>query len=172
VYAALAATSVALELGFELAEAAHALDGLSPTLRLLVVDGINGSRVVDDSYNASPESVLAALNLLSELPGRRKIGVLGDMLELGTEEESSHVRVGARAAAVLDVLVVYGPRSRITAEEARRGGLDQVFEAESHAEIIERLREGLRPGDDVLVKGSLAMGMSAVVRGIQAEAIR
>jgi UDP-N-acetylmuramoyl-tripeptide--D-alanyl-D-alanine ligase len=137
-----------------------------------VVDGLNGSRIVDDSYNASPESVLAALNLLRELPGKRKIGVLGDMLELGSEEESSHLRVGARAAAVLDLLIVYGPRSKITADEARRRGLsaDQVFEAQSHDDMIQRLRGWLGPADDVLVKGSLAMGMSAVVQGIRAEA--
>ena len=123
VHAALAATAVASDEGLSLSDIAEALQRLSPTLRLLVVDGINGSRVVDDSYNASPESVLAALNLLRELPGRRKIAVLGDMLELGSEEEPSHRRVGNRAAAVLDVLV----------------------------------------------KGSLAMGMSAVVRGIRAQ---
>ncbi|MCA1647513.1 MAG: UDP-N-acetylmuramoyl-tripeptide--D-alanyl-D-alanine ligase [Chloroflexi bacterium] len=174
VHAALAATAVALEEGFSLSEAAEALQGLSPTLRLLIVDGINGSRVVDDSYNASPESVLAALNLLKELPGRRKIGVLGDMLELGTEERPAHERVGNRAAAVLDLLVAYGPRSKITADEARRAGLkaEQVFEPDSQAEIINLLRARLRPGDDVLIKGSLAMGMSAIVRGIRAEGER
>ena len=154
-----------------MSEAAEALQGLSPALRLLVVDGINGSRVIDDSYNASPESVLAALNLLRELPGRRKIAVLGDMLELGSEERPSHERVGNRAAAVLDLLIAYGPRSRTTADEARRAGLrpEQVFQPDSHAEIINLLRAQLRPGDDVLIKGSLAMGMSAVVRGIRAE---
>jgi UDP-N-acetylmuramoyl-tripeptide--D-alanyl-D-alanine ligase len=171
VHAALAATSVALEEGFSLTEAAEALQELSPTLRLLVLDGVNGSRIVDDSYNASPESVLAALNLLHELPGRRKIAVLGDMLELGSEEEYGHQRVGNRAAAVLDLLIAFGPRSKITAREARTAGLraDQVFEATSDTEIIQHLRAVLRPGDDVLVKGSLAMGMSAVVRGIRAE---
>jgi UDP-N-acetylmuramoyl-tripeptide--D-alanyl-D-alanine ligase len=171
VHAALAATAVALEEGFSLTEAAEALQRLSPTLRLLVIDGVNGSRIVDDSYNASPESVLAALNLLKELPGRRKIGVLGDMLELGDEERPSHERVGNRAAAILDLLIAYGPRSKTTADEARRAGLgaEQVFEPQSHTEIVALLRAQLRPGDDVLVKGSLAMGMSTVVRGIRAE---
>jgi UDP-N-acetylmuramoyl-tripeptide--D-alanyl-D-alanine ligase len=171
VHAALAATAVAIEERLSLSEVAEALHELSPTLRLLVVDGINGSRVVDDSYNASPESVLAALNLLRELPGRRKIGVLGDMLELGSEEVPSHRRVGNRAAAVLDLLIAYGSRSKITADEARRAGLrsSQVFEPDSLEAIVELLRAQLRPGDDVLVKGSLAMGMSAVVRGIRAE---
>jgi UDP-N-acetylmuramoyl-tripeptide--D-alanyl-D-alanine ligase len=171
VHAALAGVAVALQEGFSATEAAEALQGLAPALRLLIVEGINGSRVVDDSYNASPESVLAALNLLRELPGQRKVAVLGDMLELGSEEQPGHRRVGTRAAAVLDLLVVYGPRSRTTAEEARRAGLgtEQVVEAGSHEEIVELLRRWLRPGDDVLVKGSLAMGMSAVVRGIRAR---
>ena len=171
VHAALAAAAVASEEGLSLSETAEALQRLSPALRLLIVDGINGSRVVDDSYNASPESVLAALNLLRELPGRRKIAVLGDMLELGSQEEPSHRRVGNRAAAVLDLLIVYGPRSKATAAEARSAGLqqDQVIESASHAEIVELLRNKLLPGDDVLVKGSLAMGMSAVVQGIRVD---
>jgi UDP-N-acetylmuramoyl-tripeptide--D-alanyl-D-alanine ligase len=171
VHAALAAAAVAHEEGHSLSEIAESLHGLSPALRLLVVDGINGSRIVDDSYNASPESVLAALNLLRELPGSRKIAVLGDMLELGSEELPSHRRVGNRAAAVVDVLVAYGPRSRTTAEEARSAGLASanVVEAASHEAIVEFLKGELRPGDDVLVKGSLAMGMSAVVRAIRAE---
>jgi len=172
VHAALAAAAVAAEEGLTLSETAEALQRLSPTLRLLVVDGINGARIIDDSYNASPESVLAALNLLTELPGRRKIAVLGDMRELGSETEPGHRRVGNRAAAVLDMLVVYGEASRIAADEARKSGMaaGQVFEAANHQEIVELLRRELRPGDDVLVKGSLAMGMSAVVRGIRAEA--
>jgi UDP-N-acetylmuramoyl-tripeptide--D-alanyl-D-alanine ligase len=93
------------------------------------------------------------------------------MLELGSEEVASHQRVGNRAAAVVDLLVVYGPRSATTAREAVRAGLrpEQVVEAGSHAEIVGLLRSQLRPGDDVLVKGSLAMGMGEVVRGIRAE---
>jgi UDP-N-acetylmuramoyl-tripeptide--D-alanyl-D-alanine ligase len=171
VHAALAAAAVACEEGLSLDETAEALQRLSPALRMLVVDGINGSRIVDDSYNASPESVIAALNLLHELPGRRKIAVLGDMLELGSAEEPSHRRVGNRAAAVLDLLIVYGPRSRITADEARQSGLrpERVFETDSHDQVVDLLQRELRPDDDVLVKGSLAMGMSAVVRAIRAE---
>src|SRR5207248_8092633 len=102
---------------------------------------------------------------------RRKIALLCDMLELGSEEQPGHLRVGNRAAAVVDLLIVYGDRSVVTADEARRSGLepDKVRVAGSHDEIVEVLRKELRPGDDVLVKGSLAMGMSAVVRAIRAE---
>jgi UDP-N-acetylmuramoyl-tripeptide--D-alanyl-D-alanine ligase len=171
VHAALAAAAVAAEEGLTLTDTAEALQRLSPALRLMVIDGVNGSRIVDDSYNASPESVLAALNLLRELPGRRKIAVLGDMLELGSESKAGHQRVGIRAATVVDLLVVYGAWSRTTADEARRAGLsdEQVFEAESRGAIVDLLRGELRQDDDVLVKGSLAMGMAEVVRGIRAE---
>jgi UDP-N-acetylmuramyl pentapeptide synthase len=115
--------------------------------------------------------VLAALNLLRELPGRRKIAVLGDMLELGSEEQPGHQRVGTRAAHVVDLLITFGPRSRTTAEAAQGAGLrpEQVLEASTHEEIVQFLIHRLRPDDDVLVKGSLMMGMEAIVRGIRAD---
>jgi UDP-N-acetylmuramoyl-tripeptide--D-alanyl-D-alanine ligase len=173
VHSALAAASVGLSQGQSWGEIIAGLKDIArmDVPRIVVVEGINGSRIVDDSYNASPESVLAALNLLKELPGKRKVAVLGDMLELGSEEEPGHRRVGTRAAAVVDRLITVGERSKTTAREAVRSGLsaEQVFEGGSHEEIVEHLRSWLRPGDDVLVKGSLAMGMAAVVRGIRAQ---
>lgn len=171
VHAALAAAAVALEEGFTPGEVGQAMRNIEPSLRLLVVEGINGSRIVDDSYNASPESVLAALNLLKELPGKRKIAVLGDMLELGSEEESGHRRVGNRAASIVDLLITYGERARLIADEARAVHLaaDRVIEADSIEEIARVLVRRLRPGDDVLVKASNAMGLSALVRSIRAS---
>jgi len=170
VHAALAAAAVASAEGMTLSETADALERLSPALRLLVVNGINGTRIIDDSYNASPQSVLAALNLLRELPGRRKIAVLGDMRELGSETEPGHRRVGQHAAGIVDLFITLGEAAKVAAEEARASGLksDRIHEARSHDEIVELLKRELRPGDDVLVKGSLAVGMSAVVRGIRA----
>lgn len=170
VHAALAAATVALDRGFSLSEAAEALDRVAPSLHLLVVDGINGSRILDDSYNASPTSVLAALNLLQELPGRRKIAVLGDMLELGSEEGPGHRRVGTRAALVVDLLITLGERAREIADEARRSGLreEQVIEADDREQIVTLLTRLLRPGDDVLVKGSRSMGLDEVVRQLRA----
>lgn len=171
VHAALAAAAVAREEGFSLAEAAEALHLVSPALHLLVQDGVGGSRVIDDTYNASPQSVLAALNLLAELPGRRKIAVLGDMLELGSEEVNGHRLVGNRAALVVDVLITVGERASIIAEEARASGLkaDHVFSYARAEDVIEPLRDRLRPGDDVLVKGSHAMGLESVVRALRTD---
>jgi UDP-N-acetylmuramyl pentapeptide synthase len=79
--------------------------------------------------------------------------------------------VGERAARVLDRLITFGSRSTTTANAARATGLDadRMVHAETHDEIVDHLRKWLQPGDDVLVKGSLAMGMSAVVRGIRVQ---
>lgn len=83
---------------------------------------VPGALILDDTYNASPELMLAALNLLSELEGR-KIAVLGDMLELGPYEKQGHDLVGLRAAQVAKTLLTLGPRAHTIAEAARRAGM-------------------------------------------------
>lgn len=170
VHAALAAAAVARAAGFTIDESAEALYRVSPSLRILVARGVNGSRIIDDTYNANPESVLAGLNLLDELGGR-KIAVLGDMLELGSDEEPGHRKVGSRAAAVADLLVTVGDRARFIADEARHSGLDaaNVVECESNSRVVDELRRRLRPGDNVLVKASRGMQLDQVVRAVRLE---
>jgi UDP-N-acetylmuramoyl-tripeptide--D-alanyl-D-alanine ligase len=170
IHAALAAAAVAGELGFSLDETAEALYKVSASLRILIARGLNGSRIIDDTYNANPESVLAGLNLLADLDGR-KIAVLGDMLELGSHEEPGHRMVGSRAAIVANLLVTVGPRMRFAADEALASGMrpDRVIECDTNAEAIDALRRHLRPGDNVLVKGSRGMEMEEIVRAIRLE---
>ncbi len=171
VYAALAAVVVGLALGLPLEEAAAGLGHIPASVRILVRPGLSGALIVDDTYNASPESALAALNLLAELDGRR-VAVLGDMLELGSYEEPGHRRVGSRAGEVADVLVTVGPRARWIAEEARRMSRPPatIVEANDRAEAFEQLRRILQPGDVVLVKGSRAMQMEHLARALRDEA--
>ncbi len=170
IHAALAAAAVATELRFSLDETAEALYKVEPSLRILVARGLNGSRIIDDTYNASPESVLAGLNLLADLDGR-KIAVLGDMLELGSHEESGHRMVGSRAAIVTSLLVTVGDRMAFAAEEARASGMrpERVIQCATNAEAIDALRRFLRPGDNVLVKGSRGMQMEEIVRAVRLE---
>ena len=170
VHAALAAASVGLADGMELAEVGEALARTSSSVRVKLAAGINGSQILDDTYDAGPESMLAALNLLEELDGR-KVAVLGQMLGLGDIEESAHARVGGRAAEVVDLLVTVGPRAAITAAEARRAGLGEsaVVEAADQASVVAELRRRLRSGDTVLVKGSRETAMEQVVCAIGVE---
>jgi UDP-N-acetylmuramoyl-tripeptide--D-alanyl-D-alanine ligase len=165
VYPALAAAAVALSEGLTLSEVADALAETRLDLRSRIVPGPNGSTILDDSYNASPASMLAALDLLSELPGRR-IALLGDMLELGAAEEEGHQNVGERAATACDLLLTVGARASSIAEAAQRAGTAEVRQLGSAGEAINALKSELREGDHVLIKASRAMAFEQVVAAL------
>jgi UDP-N-acetylmuramoyl-tripeptide--D-alanyl-D-alanine ligase len=122
--------------------------------------------IVDDAYNASPASVLAALELLAGLPGRR-VAILGEMLELGEASEAGHRGVGAEAAAICDLLCVVGvgagPEAIIAG--ARAAGLPdaRILVAEDREAAGARLPAVLRPGDVVLVKASRGVALELLV---------
>ena len=168
VYTALAAAAVGLTLGCDWDAIAAGLGQSSATQRLAVLPGVNGSTIIDDSYNASPVSALAALDLLGQVSGRRLVAH-GDMLELGPVERSAHRQVGERAAQVAAHLVVVGRRAEWIAEAAVAAGMDaaQVTVAHSNADAAQALRELLTPGDTLLVKGSRGAAMEQVVAALR-----
>jgi len=167
VHTALAAAAVGLVEGESWEEIMAGLRDTSAQLRLVAVSGPNGSTILDDTYNASPASTLAALNLLEELPGRH-IAVLGDMLELGSYEEEGHRKVGRRAMEVVSILITVGPRGRIIGEEALHCGMspESVHIVETNQEAVKILRKVVAPGDVILVKGSRAMRMEEIVTAL------
>jgi UDP-N-acetylmuramoyl-tripeptide--D-alanyl-D-alanine ligase len=167
VHTALRAAAVGLIEGLTWQEIIEGLRGPSAQLRLVAVPGPDGATILDDTYNASPASTIAALNLLEELGGR-KIAVLGDMLELGDYEQEGHEKVGMRALEVADVLITVGALGRIIGETALRWGMSegQVHIVDENAEAI-ALLEGMVTGDDViLVKGSRAVKMEEIVSAL------
>jgi UDP-N-acetylmuramoyl-tripeptide--D-alanyl-D-alanine ligase len=123
--------------------------------------------VIDDTYNASPVSVLAALNLLEDIVNdtHRAVAVLGDMLELGAYEEAGHRLVGGRAAQVAAKLVTVGARARWIADEALAAGMKStdVHPAANNDDAIAVLLGLLGTGDIVLVKGSRVLAMESIV---------
>jgi UDP-N-acetylmuramoyl-tripeptide--D-alanyl-D-alanine ligase len=167
VHTALAATAVGLVEGLSWDEIMHGLQDESAQLRLLAVPTDIGATILDDTYNSSPASALAALNLLAELSGR-KIAVLGDMLELGVAELHGHQVVGGRAAQVVDVLIAVGERGRWIGEAARETGLqsEKIFFADNNAHAIDILRHVMRAGDMVLIKGSRGIKMEEIVNAL------
>lgn len=165
VYPALAAAAVASEDGMSTAEIADALREVRLELRLTVRAGVRGSTVIDDSYNASPASMAAALDLLAECSGRR-IAVLGHMRELGAAEAEGHRTVGAYAAGRCDALIVVGEDARLIAEAAEEAGLRDVRLVATPSDAAEIVRKGLRSGDFCLVKASRAVGLEAVVEAV------
>lgn len=164
---ALAAAGAALAAGVSLDCVSAGLAELAPvTGRGNCVAGVAGAQIIDDSYNANPASVKAAIDLLASLQGTR-ILVLGDMGELGNWAESSHTEVGEHArAAGLDGLYAVGKLSALAVQAFGERG--QLFA--SKADLIEALKGRLDISTQVLVKGSRSAGMDEVVAGLAASA--
>ena len=166
---ALAAAAVAERLGVALDEVAAALAaGSHAAHRMNVVEGAGGATLVDDTYNASPVSVIAALDFLAETPlpaGRRRIAVLGDMLELGPDEERLHREVGDRAARGIDALVAVGERGWWIGEAAVAAGLARVLTVSDAIEAAAAVERDLAPGpgDLVLLKASRGVALDRAV---------
>jgi UDP-N-acetylmuramoyl-tripeptide--D-alanyl-D-alanine ligase len=168
VHTALRATAVGLVEGLTWQEIFDGLSQGHTQLRLVAVRSKTGALILDDTYNASPESMLAALNLLDELDGR-KIAVLGDMLELGQYERQGHEMVGLRAAQVADILLALGTRAQIIAKAARRSGMTKssVLEFDGLEPIIDWLDKNLSESDSVLIKGSHGLQMDRIVNTLE-----
>jgi UDP-N-acetylmuramoyl-tripeptide--D-alanyl-D-alanine ligase len=168
VQTALRAAAVGLVDGLSWQEIVGGLRSASNDLRLIAVRSKNGALLLDDTYNASPESMLAALNLLNDLVGH-KIAVLGDMLELGQYERRGHEMVGIRAAEVVDELVTVGKLGRLIAEAALSNGLDasKVIAFDQVEEAIKYLKPNLQAEDVVLVKGSNMVRMDRIVSALE-----
>ncbi|MBX3012839.1 MAG: UDP-N-acetylmuramoyl-tripeptide--D-alanyl-D-alanine ligase [Caldilineaceae bacterium] len=177
VHTALRAAAVGLVENLSWEEIMVGLQSVPGQIRLVVVPGINGSTVIDDTYNASPASTIAALNLLADLePAQhgRRVAVLGDMLELGPFTDEGHQLVGRRAVDVVDLLVTVGDLGHAIGDEALKIGFarEQVRQLPTHEEAIELLKTELRQDDIVLVKGSRAVGMDVIVTEIIATGER
>jgi alanine racemase len=178
-YPALAAVAVGLALGVPLEEALEQLARIEPLPgRLCPLPGIADSLILDDSFNASLASALAALDTLALFRDGRRIAVLGDLLEhpaqlarLGAFESEAYRRIGGRAARVADILVTQGDSARFIAQEARSQGLDadRVLVTYTPEDAIRGLAERLQAGDTVLVKGALESRMERVVAGLLAR---
>lgn len=172
VHTSLCATAAGLVEGLGWDEIVAGLQSIPGQLRLVVVPGINGSTVIDDTYNASPASTVAALNLLADVePKGRRLAVLGDMRELGSYTGEGHKLVGARAADVVDVLVTVGQLGAAIAEEALAVQFDpkNVHMMAGPDDTVALLREIVQPGDLVLIKGSRAVGMDVIVPEITGD---
>ncbi|MBI3751317.1 MAG: UDP-N-acetylmuramoyl-tripeptide--D-alanyl-D-alanine ligase [Chloroflexi bacterium] len=134
------------------------------------VHRVGGVTLIDDAYNASPPSVIAALDLLAGLPGRR-VAVLGEMLELGRGSAAGHRDAGTAAAATVDLLVTVGAGARGIAAGAREAGLDpsRVVEVRDRDAALDLLVKRLQPGDVILVKASRGVELDRLVEGLLAR---
>ena len=163
VYDALAAFTVGLLLGLPTNEIADALSNYVPSGMRQRLREVGGVRVIEDCYNASPDSQRAALNVLADMKAERKIAVLGDMLELGDYSETAHRQVGEFAAQKkIDMLFAYGEQSKYIAEEAKKG-VKTVLWFDDKSALASALTAEIKSGDCVLFKASRGMKLEEII---------
>jgi len=170
IYNALAAASAANAMGVEQALIVSGLECFRPYDKRFQLESVGGLNLIDDSYNANPASMAAALATMTELKGAKKAYVaLGDMLELGSDEIELHRTLGVQAARVADRLYLCGKLTAYTAEGAVSAGMDaaSIICTSNHDEIVVDIVAQAQAGDFVLTKGSRGMRMDIVAEGIR-----
>ncbi|SEA28955.1 UDP-N-acetylmuramoyl-tripeptide--D-alanyl-D-alanine ligase [Selenomonas ruminantium] len=164
VYNTLAAIAAGFAMGLTPVEVREGLSHLEATKMRFELQQVKEWNVVNDAYNASPMSMTAAINTLSELTKGRKIAVLGDMLELGSVSEEAHLHVGEEVAEHgFTALVTRGEMGEFIAKGAENKGMTAVYRCASHEDAAEKLHELLQPGDTLLFKGSRGMAMEKII---------
>jgi UDP-N-acetylmuramoyl-tripeptide--D-alanyl-D-alanine ligase len=164
------AAAVGLEVGLTLEECATGLARTTIPGNRLKIQNLGPVLVINDAYNANPDSMVAALKTATQLMVKgRRVAALGRMGELGRESESAHRRVGRAVAEFeFDYLITVGEEARLMAEAASSAGLKSADRADTHEQAVEALLDYLEPGDLLLVKGSLSSAMDRVVHGLEA----
>lgn len=179
IYAALAAVAVGIIYNMNLVEIAGALRKFkSPKGRMNLVKGIKNTIIIDDTYNAGPESTLVALDVLCKIPlgaGCHRLAVLGDMLELGSVSVESHQQIGKKVAELkTNYLIVVGEKARDIARAAAGSGMsgDHIFSFADSEQAGKFVQGRIAKGDLILVKGSQGVRMERVVKELMGEPLR
>ncbi len=167
VYDALSAFAVGLEYGISPENIAKGLMNYAPSGMRQRIREVNGITVIEDCYNASPDSQKAGLNSLCKIAKGRKIAVLGDMLEMGSYSETAHRTVGEYAAQCgVDMLFTYGKESEFMADSAKKSGLNCVFAFTDKAELTSILLNEIKTDDTLLFKASRGMKLEEIIEKI------
>ena len=172
IYNALAAAAAAFVLDVQPALIRAGLESFSPYDKRFSIEEVGGIILIDDSYNANPGSVKAALATVRDIKEEcRAIAVLGDMLELGEASVPAHEEIGRFAASCVDRLYVMGTMADAVFRGALDGGLapDSIVRAANHSELLTDLLSATENGDYILVKGSRGMKMETIAEGVRNE---
>lgn len=173
IYAALAAVAAGINFKLNLVEIAKALENFClPQGRMSLVSSIKNAFIIDDTYNSSPVSALAALEVLRDIQATRKIVVMGDMLELGKESETGHRAVAKKFLEThSNIFMAVGKRMQWAVEELKKHNIspERLFVFADPMSAGRKLQEIIQEGDLILIKGSQGMRMEKVVEEIMEE---
>ncbi len=171
-YAAAAGASLGIIFGLNLVKIAEGLSGFkAPPGRGKLVEGIKQTFVLDDTYNASPLSMRAAIDTAGHLKAKRKIAVLGDMLEIGKYTMEAHEEIGRLIPGVFDILFTIGARAKFIADSAEKEGLakKKIFSFDTAEEAGPEIQKLIKKGDLILIKASHAIGLDKIVEEIRKQ---
>lgn len=167
IYNSLFAIAIGYEFDIPMEDIKEALYKFKPgNMRLNIFETHNGVKVIDDVYNANPNSMEAAVSILEDIESKRKIAVLGDMLELGSYSKEAHRDLGKLVAkAGIDMLITKGDDSRFIGAGAREEGMDikHIYHFDCNKDVIDFLDTMIATGDTILVKGSRGMQMEEII---------
>ncbi len=172
VYAATAAVAVGLSFGMNLVEISEALKNFqAPSGRLRLIEGIKHTKIIDDTYNAAPDSTTAALEVLHQIATGRKLVAIGEMAELGSKSESGHREIGAKIIEnQIDLVFLVGSKTKAIQDELKSrqfAGRVMWFETSDSARIP--IQDALLENDTILVKGSQSARMEKIVKELMAD---
>lgn len=167
VYNALAAFAVGIELDIQPEDIAKALSSYVPAGMRQRLNTVSGRTCIEDCYNASPDSMRAALGTLGNMKADRKFAVLGDMLELGEYSKDAHLSVGKMAGEnKIDCVLAYGSDAEYYVEGAKESGVQTAILFDDKEKLSEYLAQNAMPGDAVLFKGSRGMKLEDVINSV------
>ena len=170
IYDALAAAAAAHSIGIAPLKIKNGLEKVKLTGKRSNIIRMKDITIIDDTYNANPDSMAASLSILENYPSRR-IAVLGDMFELGKIAKKSHENIGKLAAELnIEALITVGRLGRLAAKSAKQNGLGYVHATQSNIEALKTLKKIILPNDTILIKGSRGMRMEMIVEGLTEHA--
>ncbi|MEO0092753.1 MAG: UDP-N-acetylmuramoyl-tripeptide--D-alanyl-D-alanine ligase [candidate division WOR-3 bacterium] len=172
IYNALAAIATVKACGFDFAPIVSAIEEFRPVTMRMEIVRIKDLTVINDTYNANPQSMKTALATLAKIDSDgKKIVVLGDMLELGAGSEFFHYTLGQEAAKIADVILAIGKFSRNVIEGALQVGInpENARNYENNKDLLTNLIDIIQPKDTILIKGSRAMHLEWLLEGLKTE---
>ncbi|MDY6232511.1 glutamate ligase domain-containing protein, partial [Peptostreptococcus porci] len=164
-YNALSAILVGIKMGMSVDEIREGFKNFIPTKDRQDILSTDNFTIINDVYNASPDSMIASLRVLSMYDDKRRVAILGDCLEMGDFAELGHRKIGLAAIGKADIVITVGDKSQFIGIEAKEKGFDlsNVYHFESKLELFEELKTILEKDDVILVKASRGMKFEEIV---------
>ena len=168
IYNSLSVMGLCSIMGLDMKKSAEGIRKYQPSKYRMEIKSVSGKTLIEDFYNANPDSLRASIETFRQMQGERKVAVLADMLELGEISEKEHMNAGIQASEIFDVIICIGSDAKYIGKGAIENGFDKgrVYYFANNEEAVSEINSILRPGDAVLMKGSRGMKLEEVAESI------